>query len=104
MLASVVNLGDESTWRLRQCLKEIYICWGTGKLYCNALGAADAARLPTTPGVVNCARKASGSRDTVDILLTSLWMHVYQVRRSDQRRSIVVEERGSHVGRGVGDV
>ena len=72
VLASVVKLGDESPRPTTQGLKEIYICWGTGEPYCNAFGMANAARLSTTPGAVNCASKALGSRDTAVILLTSL--------------------------------
>lgn len=72
VLASVVKLGDESPWPSTQGSKEIYICWGIGEPYCNALGVANAARLSTAPGAVNCARKALGSRDTAVILLTIL--------------------------------
>ena len=72
VLASVVKLGDESPWPSTQGSKEIYICWGTGEPYCNALGVVNAARLLNAPGAVNCARKAVGSRDNAVILLTSL--------------------------------
>ena len=70
-LASVVKLGDESPWPSFQCSEGIYICWGTGEPYCNALGVVNAARLSTPPGSVNCASKALGSGDTAVILLTS---------------------------------
>lgn len=72
VLASVVKLGDESPWPSTQGSKEIYICWGIGEPYCNALGVANAARLSTAPGAVNCARKALGSSDTAVILLAIL--------------------------------
>ena len=72
VLASVVKLGDESPWPSTQGSKEIYICWGTGEPYCNALGVVKAARLSNAPGAVNCARKAVGSRDNSVILLISL--------------------------------
>ena len=71
VLASVVKLGDESPWPSIQSSKGIYICWGTGEPYCNALVVVNAARLSTPPGAVNCASKAFGSRDTAVILLVS---------------------------------
>ena len=71
VLASVVKLGDESPWPSIQSLKEVYICWGTGEPFCNALGMVNVARLSTSPGPVNCASKVLGSRDTAVILRTS---------------------------------
>lgn len=99
VLASVVKLGNESPQPSTQGLKEMYICWGTGEPYCNALGVAKAARLPTAPGAVNCARKALGSRDTAVILLTSLVDARIPSQRSDQRHALVVEKWGSHLWR-----